>query len=191
MDCTAIESGRVRSPVAARPPRVPNLNDPQPRRTNRDRDPLTIYYARTSDALERYLAREVTAPPELIADACSFAWCQFVRHQDEVDIEAGAFWWLVRTASREAWRLAKQARREVASGTSMDLPLASTSDDTAEVAEHRMLLREVDTLPARQRQLLLLQAAGYRNSEISLVTGDSSATVERQVGRARQRLRGR
>ena len=44
-------------------------------------------------------------------------------------------------------------------------------------------------LTGRERRLLGLQAAGYSYREISRATGDTVRTVERQLWRARRKLR--
>src|SRR5215210_7459116 len=58
--------------------------------------------------LMRRVARAVRTSPDVIEDACSIAWTQFLRHQPDRDREWR--WWLFRTAQREAWVLDRKRR---------------------------------------------------------------------------------
>ncbi len=44
-------------------------------------------------------------------------------------------------------------------------------------------------LQAREARVLGLRVAGYRRDEIAELTGDSRRTIDRQLGRARRKLR--
>src|ERR671937_2874531 len=64
-----------------------------------------------NDELLRKISGTVNAPPELIEDACAFAWTQFLEHQP--DRERSWRGWLFRVAQREAWALARDRRTAV------------------------------------------------------------------------------
>jgi DNA-directed RNA polymerase specialized sigma24 family protein len=89
-------------------------------------------------------------------------------------------------ASRLAWRL---LRRPV------DLPLAVAARVCNECGrlEARAawidLERAVAVLPERQRVLIGLSASEIPREDFAAITGDTPKTVDRQLGRARRRLR--
>ena len=60
-------------------------------------------YIEFHEELYRTIRHLVFSTPETSADACSFAWLQFLRYQPP----RGGNWkgWMVTTAQREAWRL--------------------------------------------------------------------------------------
>lgn len=63
-------------------------------------------FAQFNDELMQLVGRSVRTSPEVIEDACSIAWAQFLAHQpDRARPWKG---WLFRTAQREAWRLGRQ-----------------------------------------------------------------------------------
>jgi RNA polymerase sigma factor (sigma-70 family) len=53
----------------------------------------------------------------------------------------------------------------------------------------REALRELARLDERPRRIFALHVAGYSYEEIAQLTGDTVRTVDRQMGRARQRVR--
>ena len=98
-------------------------------------------FERYNDQLMRRLARVVRTSPDVIEDACSIAWAQFLRHQPDRDREWRA--WLFRTAQREAWLLDRK-RRETRT-------FEADSDDRswiAEPADRRDAFTERDELEA-------------------------------------------
>lgn len=122
-----------------------------------------------------------------VDDACGFAWLQLVRHRPPAAI---AFAWLRTTAVREALKLQHRTGRLI------DL------DQLAEVAADPMIRPErsleliaageqirAARLQAREARVLGLRVAGYRRDEIAELTGDSRRTIDRQLGRARRKLR--
>ena len=142
--------------------------------------------------LMRRLARVVRTSPDVIEDACSIAWAQFLRHQPDRNREWRA--WLFRTAQREAWIL-DQKRREIRS-IDDGLPDGSL---VAEPADRRDPYRERDELeaavdvlehlPPRLRRVAFLRATGHRYSEIGEITGDSRTRVSQLVRRANDYIR--
>jgi RNA polymerase sigma factor (sigma-70 family) len=55
--------------------------------------------------------------------------------------------------------------------------------------ELRAGLEALAALPARQRAALTLRVSGHSHAEIAAALGMTARTVERQLGRARQRMR--
>src|SRR4051794_23619858 len=93
-------------------------------------------------------SRSVTASPETIEDACTYAWHQLIRRLDDIDIGDGTFWWLHRVAVHEVWRLTAVARRYVLVGDVTHIAMARghMAPSTAELVEQRERLRSLDEL---------------------------------------------
>lgn len=150
-------------------------------------------YLNLAPRLERIVSRNVTAPAGVIEDACQVAWSRWLLRRDEV--ASGALLaWLATTATREALRMLRTKRREVSLDAAMsagaeviELPTrAPGPDDLAQLHER---LAEVRRLPVRQQQMVWLVGLGFDYAEIGVCTGDTHRTVERQLHRARHRLR--
>jgi RNA polymerase sigma factor (sigma-70 family) len=167
---------------------------PHPQRRTRDRAAdIALFYAREAESLHRAVARSVAAPAAMVEDACSYAWCQLLRH-DEIELGPGGFWWLYVVAKREVFRLSGRARREEPAGEPSELPgrAALLVEDVGETvqrrADHDARVRLLDTLSERRRRMLILQAAGFSYEEIAQICGDSLRTVERQLLRGKRGL---
>jgi DNA-directed RNA polymerase specialized sigma24 family protein len=160
----------------------------------RDREAeLERLYRHLAPTLKRLLARNISAPPVLIDDACQFAWAALLhtRHHVVAGRELG---WLLTTASREALLQLRATRREspidpqapateqLATVTSLTVP------DPLDAITQRQRLAEIRRLPVRQQRMIWLHGLGYDYEEISGETGDSRRTVERQLMHARRRL---
>ena len=90
---------------------------------------------------------------------------------------------VLRGNRRRLQRETVHARQEGQSG--IDNP-----EQLVELAERRRVVREaMRRLPHRSAAILALRYSGLSYAEISAYTGDSSRTVERQLIRARRRLR--
>jgi hypothetical protein len=61
--------------------------------------------------LTRIVRSLVNTSPDIVDDACNYAWMEFIRHQPDRD--GGWRAWLVTTAQREAWRLDGRERAHV------------------------------------------------------------------------------
>jgi RNA polymerase sigma factor (sigma-70 family) len=128
----------------------------------------------------------------VIEDACQFAWSRLVYHRDRVRPET-AFAWLAKTAIHEAFKLLARQRRE----TSLDEELEQRGDqlaDTAladlyETARRRERIAGVADLPERQQRVLWLHALGLSHQEMAAHESCTQRTVQRQLMRARRRLR--
>ncbi len=146
-------------------------------------------FAHYHDMLLRAVSRQASAPAVVIEDACAFAWLQLLRYQPQRDNIVA---WLVTVAVREAWKLSRRQRAEISAEVEASDAYAhlehtgATLDDQVAARE---ALRAVAELPERQRHLLARQAAGLSYDEIAAETGDSWRTVDRQLGRARARIR--
>jgi len=148
-----------------------------------DEGPLfAAYHVR----LRRVVGSRVRAPDEVLDDACSNAWLILLRSQPRRET---VFAWLRTVAIHEAIRLAARECRD----RSMDeidwSELASPVSVEALAEFYDELARLERDVTSRQLRLVLLQAAGYRYDEIAAITGDSVRTVDRQLRRARRRLR--
>ena len=145
-----------------------------------------------NDQLMRRLARVVRTSPDVIEDACSIAWAQFLRHQPDRNREWRA--WLFRTAQREAWTL-DQKRRETRpfEDESGDEPWIDEPADRRDAfTERDELEAAVDVLgqlPPRLRRIAFLRATGHRYSEIQEITGDSRTRVSQLIRRANEHIR--
>jgi RNA polymerase sigma factor (sigma-70 family) len=149
-------------------------------------------YRALSGRLAQIVRLNARVPEQVVEDACQFAWARLVGYAPGLRREC-ALSWLVTTAVREANRLARWADRELlldpaaeatgALGVGLRAPAC---DDTVERRERLTLIRQ---LPERQQRLLWLQALGLSYDEMALYTGYSRRTVERQLLRARHRLR--
>jgi RNA polymerase sigma factor (sigma-70 family) len=151
-------------------------------------DDIAAYFAANAGALERTVARHVVAPGAVVEDACSIAWSKLLRRPD-IRLGSDGFWWLYRVAVREVWRLTNEARRECSLDGDADVDRLIVSDDVAVIAERRHTLRTLDELPERQARILVLHGYGFTYAEIARMTGATYRTVDRQLRRARERLR--
>jgi RNA polymerase sigma factor (sigma-70 family) len=128
----------------------------------------------------------------VIEDACQAAWARLVGHRHRITDE-DARGWLVRTAVREAFRLCRREQREPPS----DLGLEDwwmdvhppEAPEPPQLIEQRQRLASLRGLPHRQQRLVWLRALGLSYEEVASHEGCTSRTVERQLARARQRLR--
>jgi RNA polymerase sigma factor (sigma-70 family) len=159
-----------------------------------DPDDVGELYRALATRLEHIVRRDIQAPEAVIEDACQIAWSGLLRHCGRVRREA-ALAWLARTAEREAVRLARREHREL----SLDATLERSGDAILEhwpaglaleeLAEKRARLEAISELPGRQQRLVWLHGLGFSYDEIAAHTGDSFRTVERQLLRAKGRLR--
>jgi DNA-directed RNA polymerase specialized sigma24 family protein len=142
--------------------------------------------------LHRAVAHAVRAPRELIEDACQSAWAMLLRTQPD---RYAIFGWLRVVAIHEAYRLSAIDRRDARlerlrreDGDWHDVIADPRSlDDAVEALE---ALRALAQLPARQRQDLSMNVAGYSYEEIRTITGDRTFTnVNKSLVKARRRIR--
>jgi RNA polymerase sigma factor (sigma-70 family) len=163
------------------------LSTPTPRG-----DEEALYRAHHTRLL-RLIARDVSARPQVIEDACAFAWAELLARQPERSSIVG---WLRIVARREAIRLAQCDRATVSiSGVDIEPPphrRQSTSSAVGSASDHCEALEALDALaglPQRKRTFLTLKVAGYSYDEIAAELGVSWLTVNRQLVRARAAAR--
>jgi RNA polymerase sigma factor (sigma-70 family) len=140
------------------------------------------------------IARDVSARPQVIEDACAYAWAELLARQPERTSIVG---WLRVVARHEAIRLACHDRMTVSIGA-LEIapsphPARSTSCPTASASDHCEALEALATLsalPGRKRAFLTMKVAGYGYEEIAEQLGVSHRTVDRQLVRARRAARG-
>ena len=148
-------------------------------------------YGQLAGRLEQIVRLDVHAPDVVIEDACQLAWIRLLHHRDRVYRET-VLGWLARTAIHEAFRLLWRNRREV--------PLEAADEDTdpralaspltlAELIERRERLAELGCLPERQQRALWLHGFGLSYGEIARHEGCTVRTVDRQLLRARERIK--
>jgi RNA polymerase sigma factor (sigma-70 family) len=151
-------------------------------------------YANVARWLESVVRSRVRAPQPVIEDACQAAWVRLVQHRARISRE-GAPGWLATTAVRDALRQLRDDQCVVPLDL-VEQPAESTSCSTAgrqpdvqELAEQHERLSALADLPERQQLVLWLRALGLDYAEIARFTGESPRTVNRQLHRARGRLR--
>jgi RNA polymerase sigma factor (sigma-70 family) len=149
-------------------------------------DDLGQLYASLAQRLERIVRAEVRTADAVVEDACQFAWGRLADHVGRVRADC-ALAWLARTAIREARKLVRCQLREPS------LELASVQPPRLllidELVEQRERLDSIRSLPERQQRILWLAGVGLTYADIALTTGSTERTVERQLLRARRRLR--
>ena len=101
-----------------------------------------------------------------------------------------AFAWLCTTAVREAIKLDQRTTRLI--GLDQLARIATDSSPRAKSSLERIAVGEQITavrLRPREARVLGLRVAGYSRHEIAALTGDSHRTIDRQLRRARRKLR--
>ncbi len=148
-------------------------------------------YRSLAGPLEQIVRFDVRAPDVVIEDACQFAWSRLVVHRGRVRREA-ALSWLAKTAVHEAFKLIRRANRcgslDALLEEGAHAAFASRAAGPEDVFLDRERICELSDLPERQQRIVWLHALGFSYREISLETGCSERTVERQLLRARRRL---
>ncbi len=155
-------------------------------------DEVAGLYRSFSGRLRAIVRLDVRAPESVIEDACQFAWTRFVVHASEVQPEAAPVW-LVRTAVHEALKLVRRDGRELSLEDVLETGGAghvlSGWIDPEELVEVRERLDSIGCLPERQQRLVWLHGIGHSYTEMATATGYTRRTVERQLLRAKRRLR--
>lgn len=144
------------------------------------------------ESLLRVVSRCVGGSHALIEDACSLAWTQLLCHQPERRPEL--FAWLCTVAIHEAYRLSGVERRDDRLDAGVSRRRVELVADLRRTLDCQLQARDALALVAelrpRQRELFALQVAGLSYREIAAATGDSVRTVDRQLRRAHERIRG-
>ena len=146
------------------------------------------YHAR----VRRHVRFRVQTTPEIVDDACAFAWMTFIACQPRRET---AYAWLCTVARNEALHLDGLSRERMSRERPLDVTERATDGVRAirgrvEVAEEFGELRErLLELPPRQREAVLLHAAGWRNRELAERLGISTSRVTHLFTRGVQRMR--
>jgi RNA polymerase sigma factor (sigma-70 family) len=155
-------------------------------------DEEALYRAHHTRLL-RLIARDVSARPQVIEDACGFAWAELLARQPERTSIVG---WLRVVARREAIRLARCDRATVSMSTidahALHRRTRSTCCPRSEADEQGEALEAlalIAALPERKRTFLALKVAGYSYNELTAELNVSWLTVNRQLVRARAAVR--
>jgi RNA polymerase sigma factor (sigma-70 family) len=144
-------------------------------------------FARQARRLHAVVSRNVRTSAANVDDACGFAWLQLVRHRPPAAV---AFAWLCTTAVREAIKLDQRTTRLI--GLDQLARVATDSSPRAESSLERIAVGEQTTavrLRPREARVVGLRVASYSRDEIAELTGESHRTIDRQLGRARRKLR--
>jgi len=149
-------------------------------------------YELLAKRLEQIVRLDVRAPDVVVEDACQFAWSRLVHHRHRVHRET-VMSWLARTAVHEAVKLLRRDRRELSIDGALEcgVPMTAASSFPAPhtLLENRERLGELRLLPTRQQRVVWLHAFGLSYAEIAVHEGCTVRTVERQLLRARRRIR--
>ncbi len=139
------------------------------------------------------MACSVTAPAELIEDACQSAWAVLLRRQP--DRTPALFAWLRTVAVHQAYRLSRQDRREARLGEFLYEAhwdrLLREAGSLEPALEARRALRALASLPPGQQHDLVALIAGFSYREIAVLDGRrrSVNNVNKHLTKARARLR--
>ena len=149
-------------------------------------------YRRHRSDLHWAVTKAVSAPKDLIEDACQTAWAILLCAQPD---RRAIFAWLRVVAIHEAYRLlaieGREAGQQPMRGHDHDRYAVAADprslDDALEALE---ALRALASLPERQREDLALRLAGYTYEEIRARTsGRTMTNVIKSLRKARARVR--
>jgi RNA polymerase sigma factor (sigma-70 family) len=195
---TAIEAWELGDAVAGgvvdEPPDAPPGGQPDGRPRGADAGEIDELVARYSQML-RAIGRQYRLTPEEREDAVQSTWLQLIRKYATIREHDKLAGWLATTMRRNCLGAYRQQHRQYAT---WELPLDHCDQVARDIADtvvstltSRRLWEALATLPARQRDLLIMQLdprePGY--SEISRVLGMPIGSIGPVRGRALRRLR--
>ena len=143
-------------------------------------------FASFNPILLRRVAHHVRTWPEVVEDAYSFAWTEFLRRQPDRQREWQA--WLFVTARREAWRLHRERYRAAGPLRSPE-ETRDPHDQHAQALGLRATVEVLEQLPPRLRRIAFLRGTGLPYRDIAEITGDSVSRVGVLVTRANDQMR--
>lgn len=133
-------------------------------------------------------------------DVIQETWFALVRRRDAIDHAQSVASWLLTTARRESWRVAKASRRDiVVADLEVDVPAPrqpSTENVVLEQDEHRRLWEAVATLDERCQRLLRVVAFDTRpnyqklSEDLDMPVGSIGPTRGRCLSKLRTALGG-
>jgi DNA-directed RNA polymerase specialized sigma24 family protein len=152
-------------------------------------DEAELFRAFNDQLLQSVTQSTRTATPQVVEDACGFAWATFMERQP--DRNRNWRGWLFRVAQRETWRLARE-RNSIPIGDADYEPGTWRPVDPVDRYELRDGVDDafsvLERLPPRLQQIAVLRALGLRHTEISEITGDSPRRVGQLITRANARI---
>jgi DNA-directed RNA polymerase specialized sigma24 family protein len=167
-------------------PRTKPQAEERKNRPGTPRDEAGELFAAWSARLRRAVASRVKTSEANLDDACAFAWAQLLRHHPRREI---AFGWLMTVATREAWHLHGQERAAIHHDDLADHCLVDTTSTYDDRMELRDVLRHLEAIHPRRREMLLLHVSGYTFDEIGRFHGITPARARALVYKARLQLR--
>jgi RNA polymerase sigma-70 factor (ECF subfamily) len=147
-------------------------------------------------AMLNRVARAITRDASEAEDIVQETFLRVLRHQNELAELRDARTWLIRIT----WNLALDRKRRARTRPQFDdfeevarcLPVSELSAEAVVIAaeRHARMLLLIDTLPAREREVLLLSAVKELSTvEIAVVLKTTDSTIRSLLYRARQTLR--
>ena len=151
-------------------------------------------FARYHQRLLRVTALRVRTSADNVDEACAFAWSQLLTHQPRRE---SVFAWLCQVAGRQAIRLDTASRATLslddAHHTADDAPRGrwlAAGHRSAQTAHRLVEVRDrLAVLPAAEREIAFMRAAGWRYGEIADCLGITKARVNKLLARADARMR--
>jgi len=145
-------------------------------------------FQRYDKRLRRLTQLRVNTSPDIVDDACSFAWMKFLANQPRRE---SAFAWLKTVARNEALRLDGIARGLAPLAGDDDAATHAVSDRGRPETIQGMIevTERLAELPQRERELVFLSAAGWRYQELADEEGISTSRVNQILARASARMR--
>jgi RNA polymerase sigma factor (sigma-70 family) len=143
--------------------------------------------------LRRIVQSRVRTSPDIVDDACAFAWSAFMRYQPDRNRAWRA--WMVVTAEREAWRSHRleSGRDPLTTLGSGDGEVVAEPLDPHDVYAERQALRDaLDLLaqvPESRRSAKALQVTGFTYAEIAEALGVSYSRVNHYIDDANAIIR--
>ena len=160
------------------------MSDDVPRPQQGDEHELFVKYA---DKLHAHVKRTVRTTPEIIDDACAFAWMKLVSNQPD---RATIFPWLSVVARNKAIELDRMSHRTLGIDAILLAETLVSRDRGASTKQGLLEVEErLSQLNPRQRAMVFLQAAGWRYSEIAEDMGVSQSRVNGVLVQAREKFR--
>lgn len=151
------------------------------------------FYREFSWQLVSLVRRRVNTSPDIVEDACAFAWMQFVRYQP--DRKRSWRGWLVTVAEREAWSLHAAEAGRVPLGVDLDddearVPEpAGTLNPADDYMDARAALAVLAQVPERRRKAKALHVLGYTHAEVGAMLGVGRTRASHLIREATESLR--
>jgi DNA-directed RNA polymerase specialized sigma24 family protein len=147
-----------------------------------------------NDELMRTVSGVVrSSSPEVIEDACAYAWAKFLQCQPGRDKNWRG--WLFRTAQRQAWELERGQREHYSPGDDperQEYVFAQARISRPDPYETQLEVTDafeiLDRLPERLPRVALRHALGLRHTDIGRLTGDTPTRVGQLISRANQHI---